>query len=102
MPLIEVERLEKIYKEENVLTPALRGVSFSIEKGEFVAVMGPSGSGKSTLLHILGFLDRQSGGRYLFEGKTFDDYGEVALSKIRNGKMGFVFQSFNLLPRASV
>ncbi len=102
MALIEVKNLVKNYQEENVLTPVLRGVSFAIEKGEFVAVMGPSGSGKSTLLHILGFLDRHTSGEYRFEGKTIDDYSREELAHIRNKKMGFVFQSFNLLSRATV
>jgi len=99
--LIEVKELEKIYTD-GTETPALRGVSFSINHGEFVAVMGPSGSGKSTLLHILGFLDRHSKGEYYFEGKTIDDYSKEELAHVRNEKMGFVFQTFNLLPRTSV
>ena len=102
MALIEVENLEKTYKNEDIETLALRGVSFKIEEGEFVAIMGPSGSGKSTLLHILGFLDRPTGGNYLFEGKTINDYSEDELARVRNSKMGFVFQAFNLLPRTSV
>lgn len=102
MPLIEVRNLEKIYEAGEVKTPALAGVSFEIEGGEFVAVMGPSGSGKSTLLHILGFLDRPSGGDYRFSGKAMDDYSDEELARVRNQKMGFVFQAFNLLPRATV
>ena len=102
MALIEVENLEKTYKNEDVETLALRGVSFKIEEGEFVAIMGPSGSGKSTLLHILGFLDRPTGGNYLFEGKTINDYSEDEHARVRNSKMGFVFEAFNLLPRTSV
>jgi putative ABC transport system ATP-binding protein len=102
MPLIETKNLEKIYDVDGVLTPALCGVSFSMESGEFVAIMGPSGSGKSTLLHVLGFLDRNTGGTYRFDGKAMDDYADDELAHIRNKKMGFVFQSFNLLPRASV
>ncbi|MBI4281472.1 ABC transporter ATP-binding protein [Candidatus Uhrbacteria bacterium] len=100
--MIAVENLEKTYVAEDVVTPALRGVSFSIAKGEFVAIMGPSGSGKSTLLHMLGFLDRQTGGIYRFEGKIMDDYTEEEIARVRNRKMGFVFQSFNLLPRTTV
>jgi putative ABC transport system ATP-binding protein len=102
MALIEVEKLEKSYHDDNVETPALRGVSFKIEAGEFVAIIGPSGSGKSTLLHILGFLDRQSGGQYLFDGKTINQYSDDELAKVRNEKMGFVFQTFNLLARTNV
>lgn len=102
MSLIEVKNLEKTYDVDGVLTPALRGVSFSMESGEFAAVMGPSGSGKSTLLHVLGFLDRNTAGSYLFDGKAMDDYADDELAHVRNKKMGFVFQSFNLLPRASV
>jgi len=99
MAFLVVENVEKSYSDG---TWALRGVSFTIEKGEFVAIMGPSGSGKSTLLHVLGFLDRQTKGRYLFDGKTIDDYTENELAHVRNKRMGFVFQSFNLLARATV
>lgn len=102
MSLIEVENLEKIYEADGMKTPALHGVSFRVERGDFVAIMGPSGSGKSTLLHILGFLDRHTAGEYRFDGKTFDDYAENALAEVRNQKMGFIFQAFNLLPRTSV
>ncbi len=101
-PLILVRGLEKIFCDDTVKTPALRGVSFSVVRGEFVAIMGPSGSGKSTLLHILGFLDRQSKGEYLFDGKTIDDFSKEEIAHVRNKKMGFVFQMFNLLPRTSV
>jgi len=102
MALIEVSHLEKTYEDEGTLTPAVRDISFDVEKGEFVAIMGPSGSGKSTLLHILGFLDRQSGGTYRFDGKTMDDYSQTEIAGVRNAKMGFVFQTFNLLSRTSV
>jgi len=102
MALIEVENLEKIYYNDGVETPALSGVSFSINEGEFVAVMGPSGSGKSTLLHVLGFLDRHTKGEYRFDSKTIDDYSKEEIAHVRNKKMGFVFQSFNLLPRTTV
>jgi putative ABC transport system ATP-binding protein len=102
MVLIEVKNLEKIYHDEEIETPAIRGISFDINQGEFVAVMGPSGSGKSTLLHILGFLDRHTSGIYRFDGKTIDDYSGAELAHIRNKKMGFVFQIFNLLPRTTV
>ncbi|MBI2098426.1 MAG: ABC transporter ATP-binding protein [Candidatus Wildermuthbacteria bacterium] len=99
MALIELENVEKTYEDG---TQALRGVSFGIGQGDFVAIIGPSGSGKSTLLHILGFLDRHTKGTYRFEGKTIDDYSDEELAHIRNQKMGFVFQAFNLLPRATV
>jgi len=99
---IEVKDVTKVYNGEGVATTALNGVSFTIEKGEFVAIMGPSGSGKSTLLHILGFLDRHTEGTYRFEGKTIDDYSSIEIARVRNKKMGFVFQAFNLLPRVSV
>jgi len=101
MFLIEVKNLEKVY-EDGVSTPALNDVTFNIEKGEFMAIMGPSGSGKSTLLHILGFLDRHTKGEYRFDGKTIDDYSQEEIARARNKKMGFIFQMFNLLPRATV
>ena len=102
MALIEVEKLEKVYAEEDVVTPVLHGVTFNIESGEFVAIMGPSGSGKSTLLHILGFLDYPTAGSYSFDGKNALEYSAIESARIRNVKMGFVFQAFNLLPRTSV
>lgn len=102
MALIEAKKLEKVYGSEGESTQALNGVSFKIERGEFVAIMGPSGSGKSTLLHILGMLDRPSTGEYCFDGKPIDEYSEEELAKIRNEKMGFVFQAFNLLPKTTV
>ena len=100
--MIEVKDLKKEYSEEETPTRALRGVTFSIEKGEFVSVMGPSGSGKSTLLHILSFLDRPTGGSYKFQGKSIDDMTDKELAQVRNRDMGFVFQSFNLLSRLTV
>ncbi len=102
MPLIEVKNLEKTYYTGGVDTPVLNDISFSVEKGEFVAIVGPSGSGKSTLLHILGFLDNATGGEYKFEGKSFSDYSKKEIAFVRNKKMGFVFQAFNLLPRTTV
>ena len=102
MKLIEVKGLEKIYQSGETKTVALGGVSFSVDKGEFIAIMGASGSGKSTLLHLLGFLDRPTGGTYKFGGKSSEEYSEPELAKIRNEKIGFVFQAFNLLARFSV
>src|SRR3989338_10802540 len=102
MSLMEVRNLTKHYDEGEVSTLVLRGLNFQIDKGEFVAVIGPSGSGKSTLLHILGFLEKQSGGEYLFEDKQANTYSEEEVSRVRNKKIGFVFQSFNLLARTSV
>jgi len=100
--VIEVKNLEKIYRNDAVETPALRGVSFNIEPGEFVAITGPSGSGKSTLMHIMCFLDRPSSGIYKFEGKGIDDLTDDELARIRNKRMGFIFQAYNLLPRTTV
>ncbi len=100
--LVSVRNLEKTYENEGVKTPALRGVSFDISKGEFVSVMGPSGCGKSTLMQILGLLDRPTGGTYLLDGKNVSEYGDDELARLRNRKLGFVFQAFNLLPKTSV
>ena len=100
--MIEIKNLKKEYIEEETSTRALRGMTFSIEKGEFVSIMGPSGSGKSTLLHILSFLDRPTGGSYKFQGKSIDDMTDQELARVRNKDMGFVFQSFNLLSRLTV
>jgi len=102
MNIIEVKKLGKTYDDGEVKTPALRSVSFVVERGEFVAIMGPSGSGKSTLLHLLGFLDRPTEGLYFFEGKNIESYSEDETANIRNEKLGFVFQAFNLLSRTSV
>jgi len=101
MKLIECKNITKVYKNE-VETWALRGVSFSVNEGEFVAIIGPSGSGKSTLMHILGCLDTPSSGQYFFEGKEVSKLSEDELVEIRKKKVGFVFQMYNLLPRATV
>lgn len=102
MPLIECRDLQKIYQTGDVETRALKGVTFSIEKGEFVAIIGPSGSGKSTLMHILGALDVPMSGTYFLEGQEVSKLDDDQLSDFRRNKIGFVFQSFNLLPRATV
>jgi len=102
MSIIEVRNLCKTYHSDGVATKAVQDVSFAIERGEFVAVMGPSGSGKSTLLHMLGFLDAPTSGIYQFEGRDYQDYEKEELALVRNQKIGFVFQAFNLLPRQSV
>ena len=100
--LIKVDNLKKEFKTGEVVTKVLRGLSFSIEEGEFVAIMGPSGSGKSTLMHILGMLDRASSGHYAFSGREVTTLNDNELAAMRNEKIGFVFQSFNLLPRTTV
>ena len=100
--MIDLQDLKKEYTEGDTSTQALRGVTFSINQGEFVSIMGPSGSGKSTLLHILSFLDRPTGGSYTFQGKSIDEMEDKELAKVRNKDMGFVFQSFNLLSRLTV
>lgn len=102
MALIEIKNLVKTYENEGVITPVLHGISFEIEKGEFVAIMGPSGSGKSTLMHILGFLDKLTSGSYIFEGKDVGGLSDDELAEMRGGQVGFVFQAFNLLPRTTV
>ncbi|MCG2689806.1 ABC transporter ATP-binding protein [Candidatus Parcubacteria bacterium] len=100
--MIELKNLKKTYFSDSVETPVLKGISLGIEKGEFVAIMGPSGSGKSTLLHMMGFLDELTSGIYNFEGKPAESYSKNEVANIRNEKMGFIFQAFNLLPKSSV
>lgn len=97
--MIEFRDLTKIYVMGEEEVPALAGVSLTIERGEYVAVIGPSGSGKSTLMNILGGLDRPTGGSYRFEGEEVGEFGDDALADFRRRRIGFVFQSFQLLPR---
>lgn len=99
--MIKVNNISKIYKTGEVEVVALDNVSFEIKKGEFVAIMGPSGSGKSTLMHILGALDLPTSGKYLLDGEDIGKLSDDQLAEIRNKKIGFVFQSFNLLPRTT-
>lgn len=100
--LIELKKITKSYDNSGVITRVLHGIDLEIEEGEFVAIMGPSGSGKSTLMHIIGFLDRPTSGEYFFDGENIENFDDDELAKIRNDRIGFVFQSFNLLPRTSV
>jgi putative ABC transport system ATP-binding protein len=99
--VIEARDLKKIYQMGDVEVQALAGVSFTIERGEVVAIMGPSGSGKSTLMNILGCLDRPSSGDYILDGKRVSELNDDELAVIRNRKVGFIFQSFNLLSRST-
>lgn len=99
--MIRVSHVSKIYRNDSVETVALDDVSLEIKKGEFVAIMGPSGSGKSTLMHILGALDLPTSGAYILDGERIDKLKDDQLAEIRNKKIGFVFQAFNLLPRTS-
>lgn len=100
--MIEIKNIKKTYKTGDIEFEALKGVSFTIADGEFVAIMGPSGSGKSTLMHILGGLDNPTSGKYFLDGKDVSTLSDDELADIRKDKIGFVFQSFNLLPRTTV
>lgn len=100
--MIECKNLTKTYKSGDSETVVLKGVSFSIKSGEFVAIMGPSGSGKSTLMHILGALDTPTSGSYFLDGQDVSKLSDDDLAEVRKKRIGFVFQAFNLLPRATV
>ncbi len=101
-PLIDVQHLNKIYDNDGVVTQVLFDINLKIKSGEFVSIMGPSGSGKSTLMHILGLLDRPTSGEYFFNGHNINELSDNQLANLRNQSIGFVFQSFNLLPRTTV
>ncbi len=101
MEIIRLEGVKKVYKTDSISFEALKGISLSIEEGEFAAIMGPSGSGKSTLMHIIGLLDRPTDGMYHFKGEVTAQFDDNRRAEVRNREIGFVFQSFNLLPRFS-
>ncbi len=100
--MLEIKKIKKIYQMGKVKVEALRGISFYIDKGEFVAIMGPSGSGKSTLMHIIGCLDQPTEGNFIIGGKDVSKLNDDRLAEIRNKRIGFIFQQFNLLSRTSI
>lgn len=100
--VIEVEGLNKQYENDEIITKVLHDVSFQVPKGQFLAIMGPSGSGKSTLMHIIGMLDSMTSGTYKFEGTDISEFSEDDKAQLRGERIGFVFQSFNLLSKATV
>jgi putative ABC transport system ATP-binding protein len=100
--LINLKNIHKQFENDEIITKVLHGISFEIKAGEFISIMGPSGSGKSTLMNIMGFLDRTTSGTYYFKNTNVTEFDDDVLAEIRNKEIGFVFQSFNLLPRTSV
>lgn len=100
-PVLKLEKVSKIYQLGEIEVPALKKADLEIKKGEFVAIMGPSGSGKSTLMHLAGCLDTPTSGKIFLEGKQVSKLPEAELARIRNEKIGFVFQTFNLIPRTT-
>lgn len=100
--LIQLKDIYKQFENDEVITKVLHGINFEIKQGEFVSIMGPSGSGKSTLMNLMGFLDRPTSGQYFFKNTNTTEFDDDILAQIRNSEIGFVFQSFNLLPRTSV
>jgi putative ABC transport system ATP-binding protein len=100
--LIDIQDVRRVYRMGENEVAALQGVSVQIEHGEFVTIMGPSGSGKSTLMHLLGCLDRPTAGRYLLDGTPVETLQDLEMSRLRNRKVGFIFQSFNLIPQLTV
>ncbi len=97
--ILKLIDVHKIYKIDKIEVHALRGINLEVQRGDYIGIMGPSGSGKSTLLHIIGFLDVPTKGKYFFENREIKEFDEDSLAKIRNKKIGFVFQTFNLIPR---
>ncbi|MBQ8317486.1 MAG: ABC transporter ATP-binding protein [Lachnospiraceae bacterium] len=99
--LLELKNIYKNYNQGNMEVPVLKDINLTVEEGEYIAIMGPSGSGKSTLMNIIGCIDTPTSGEYLLDGSVINNYKDKELSEIRNKKIGFVFQNFNLLPRLS-
>jgi putative ABC transport system ATP-binding protein len=100
-PIIQLQRVSRVYDTGRIQVPALQGVNLRVEEGEFLAIIGPSGSGKSTMMNILGCLDRPTSGRYVLDGQPVDELDNDGLAYVRSRSIGFVFQSYNLLPRTT-